>query len=400
MERLADSNTELKEQERLENIRLARIEQLTLKNQGMRLTRNMQASAMKRKAEAEAEAKEQKRLSRIQEITDKNSGKARTRSVLKAIVNEAQRRTPTKPPQPLQTTDISLQDATEKPSQSTAPPNKIQGDTADLSDLGDLVRVDEYDEVKYKELKPFLESLKIDYPTVDELREVAKLQFGPASLNDPVTGKPLNKSALRFFIANELYASKLPSREDKVSPQKQTNLDAQLATEGSGLRRMKRIVGRGKAHFESTLSKRKYISDEKFYIDTNKLNDNILSVKYAKTEANIPSLRTQSISTDLKELIQDAIEGKYDNRIFKKLTETDKRVFKRFCSVCKINDIEIDDPNDKLFQQRFEILKSEWLSGNSSPQNKQELKRVILEAYASNKIPRNEAMLLLFEISL
>ena len=159
-------------------------------------------------------------------------------------------------------------------------------------------------------------------------------------------------------------------------------------------------MGKGRAHFESTLSKRKYISNDKFYIDTRKLDDNILSVKYAKTEANIPSLRSQSISTDLKELIQDAINEKYDNCLFKKLGDTDRRVFKRLCSVCKINDIEIDDPEDKLFQQRFEILKDEWINGNSSPQNKQELKRCILEAYQSNKIPRNEAMLLLFEISL
>ena len=85
-------------------------------------------------------------------------------------------------------------------------------------------------------------------------------------------------------------------------------------------------------------------------------------------------LRPQSISTDLKQLIQDAIDGKYDNRIFKKLTDTDKRVFKRFCNVCKINEFEIDDPEDKLFQQRFDILKNEYLCGNSSPQNKQELK--------------------------
>ena len=52
--------------------------------------------------------KETTRLAKIQELTNKNSGKARTRSVLKSLVKEAKRRTPTKPSQPLQTTDISL----------------------------------------------------------------------------------------------------------------------------------------------------------------------------------------------------------------------------------------------------------------------------------------------------
>ena len=230
---------------------------------------------------------------------------------------------------------------------------------------------------------------------------------------NPYTNKKLSTSELYTRLAIDAYKVNkfktalqkdifMPQKQNTIGLSKQVNLDIQEegGVEGSGLKRVKRIVGRGKPHFETTLSKRKYISDDKFYLDTLKLNDNILSVKYAKTDANIPMLRPQSISTDLKEVIQDAIEGKYDNRIFKKLSETDKRVFKRFVTVCKIHTIEIDDPDDKLFQQRFEILKGQFLAGNSSPQNKQELKKCILEAYSSNKIPRNECMMLLYEISL
>ena len=124
-----------------------------------------------------------------------------------------------------------------------------------------------------------------------------------------------------------------------------------------------------------------------------KLDDNIFNVNYSKIEANIPMLCPQSISTNLKELIQDAAEGKYDNRIFKQLSDTDKRIFKRFCSLCKLNETEIDDPDDKAFQQRFEILKGQLSAGNSSPQNKLELRPCILETYARNKIPRNETRL-------
>lgn len=135
-------------------------------------------------------ANEATRQAKIQELTERNKGKAQTRSVLKAILNEAQRRTPVK--QPLQTTDISLQDATEKPSQSTAPPNTIQGNIADLSDLGDLVRVDEHDNIKYKALKPYLETLKIDYPAVDDLRTLVKQIYGPNYLIDQISGKQLS----------------------------------------------------------------------------------------------------------------------------------------------------------------------------------------------------------------
>ena len=63
-------------------------------------------------------------------------------------------------------------------------------------------------------------------------------------------------------------------------------------------------------------------------------------------------------------------------------------------------DLDIKDDDDKLRQQRYEILVGEYESGNTSPQNKNELKRYIVEALAEGKISRSNAYLILYQLSL
>ena len=46
------------------------------------------------------------------------------------------------------------------------------------------------------------------------------------------------------------------------------------------------------------------------------------------------------------------------------------------------------------------MLLGEYQSGNDSPQVKKELKKYIVEALQENKIPKSQAMLLLYELSL
>jgi hypothetical protein len=45
-------------------------------------------------------------------------------------------------------------------------------------------------------------------------------------------------------------------------------------------------------------------------------------------------------------------------------------------------------------------LLGEYQAGNDSPQIKNGLKRYVLEAMGMNKIPRNQAMMLLYQLSL
>ena len=137
---------------------------------------------------------------------------------------------------------------------------------------------------------------------------------------------------------------------------------------------------------EPTPQKRVYLSD-KFYVDLKKLDNNTLSIKYTKNNVGVPSFKVQDISNHLKDLIEDVICDRYDDRLFKKLSDKDRRIFQRFVRAVKI-DIDIKDNDDKLRQQRYEILVGEYESGNNSPENKQELKKYIVNE--GQKLVRNE----------
>jgi hypothetical protein len=172
-------------------------------------------------------------------------------------------------------------------------------------------------------------------------------------------------------------------------------------TTGTGLHRKKRIIrGRGytKNEHKTVKPKRHYIGDT-YYADMNKLAGNILCVKYASNDANLPKLKVQSITEKTKELIHDILSDKFDERIFKLLTPDDKRAVKRFVKAVKL-DIDINDGDEKEFQRQFEICRGEYMSGNNSPALKATLKKYVLEALQEAKIGRNDAYALLFELSL
>ena len=169
---------------------------------------------------------------------------------------------------------------------------------------------------------------------------------------------------------------------------------------GTGIRR-KRII-RGKGYTKNAHPKiqprRHYINDS-FYIDLNKLDDNILCVKYTQNDSVLPHLKPQTITGKTKEMITDILGNKYDNRIFKLLSPEEKRDVKKFCKCVRI-DVSINDPEEDEYQRQFEIVRGEYMSGNDSPEIKATLKRYILEALRDNKIAKSDGYNLLYSLSL
>jgi hypothetical protein len=173
------------------------------------------------------------------------------------------------------------------------------------------------------------------------------------------------------------------------------------SSSGTGLKKTKRVIrGRGYVkHEHPTKKPRRHYIGEAYYVDLNKLDDNILCVKYASNDSTVPSSRNQQISDKTKEIIYDILKDKFDERIFNLLNQEEKRVVKRFIKAVKL-DIKINDEADKEFQKQFEIVRGEYLAGNSSPEIKSALKRYVLEAMKENKIPRHEGFSLLYTLSL
>jgi len=174
------------------------------------------------------------------------------------------------------------------------------------------------------------------------------------------------------------------------------------ATQGTGIRKIARRVIRGRGYTKNqhaTKKPRRHYINEKFYVDLNKLDDGILVLKYASNDSSVPHLKTQQIGEKTKEIIEDILNDKFDERIYKLLTIEDKRIVRRFIKSTKL-DIDLNDESEKEFQRQFEIVRGEFNSGNNSPQIKAALKQYVIEALRENKIARNEAYLLLYELSL
>ena len=227
-----------------------------------------------------------------------------------------------------------------------------------------------------------------------------------ANISSPPSISPVDKGS------QEVTEKKSTGKKQKYRFRARKNLEKELIqasnvqdSKGKGggggpthiVRGLGIIYGRGSNIRASSMKKRFYF--EKYYVELDKLASNTLSVKYARTDAYIPTLKVQQISNKVKELIQDVMQDDYDERIFKLLSDDDKRVFKRFVKALHL-DLSIQDDLDEKFQKEYEILLGEFNSGNDSPEVKKALKKYVIEGFNEGKLSRHQAYFLLYQLSL
>jgi hypothetical protein len=152
-------------------------------------------------------------------------------------------------------------------------------------------------------------------------------------------------------------------------------------TLGSGLKK-KLIKGRG---FEIN-SKDKKVYD-KYYIDMKKFDKNILSLKYTATGNIVPNFKSVIINNNVKKVINDIMNKKFQEYDYKSLSIIEKRL------VSKLSDfmggVEGVDNTDDEFQKNYDILVGSIYAGNDSKIIKNKLKQMILVAMDENRIPKN-----------
>ena len=170
---------------------------------------------------------------------------------------------------------------------------------------------------------------------------------------------------------------------------------------GFGLKKQnrRRIVGRG-ASDEDTEPEvdvtRKEFNGK--FIDLRKLKDNILTIKYVKTNAYVPTVKAQHISNDVKEVITDLINSKFDNRLFEKLAEGDRRLVKRVIKAFSL-DVDLKDNTEEEYKRQFDVILGQFQAGNNSPLIKNKLKQYVIESMESGFLTRRESWNILFELS-
>jgi hypothetical protein len=158
-----------------------------------------------------------------------------------------------------------------------------------------------------------------------------------------------------------------------------------------------RIFGRGlnKAPKKFKPYRRYY---DKVYIDLDKLNDNILYVKYIMNNVST-KIKTQHISDDLKEIIEDTLEDRYNKKIFNTLEDGDKRLFR---SLVKTLRLPLELPHDdaeKDWKDKYKVILGSYYSGSDSPEIKKELLKMVREGLALSLLPAHETWSLLYELS-
>jgi hypothetical protein len=131
-----------------------------------------------------------------------------------------------------------------------------------------------------------------------------------------------------------------------------------------------------------------------YSIDVNKLKNNELAIKYTKSKKIVTQIPLQHISDELKDIVMDVIEDKYNEKLFKQLKTTDKRLFRRVIKLLGLEKkihLPAEDDEESAFQQRYEVLLGECSSGNSNKEVKQELKHYVLQALSEGLIKPNDA---------
>jgi len=225
------------------------------------------------------------------------------------------------------------------------------------------------------------------------------------SVNQIVSGN--NLPALAKMVQNisqtdyDAMTKKKSQHYSESYPTKKVMAEYLFHTEtGTGIKLKKNKVIRGCGRLVVIKKPLRHLVNGK-YIELNKLRDNILSVKYQRNDTYVSSLKSQKISKDVKDIIDDIIASKYNVRIFDKLSPDDKRLVKRLVKTLDIEDIiPTNNSNDEEFQKQFDILRGELMSGNTNPQIKTQLKKYVIEALNSGLMPLRECHLLLYQLSL
>jgi hypothetical protein len=169
---------------------------------------------------------------------------------------------------------------------------------------------------------------------------------------------------------------------------------------GNGLKRRK-IVGRG---YESPIEVRqkknatmKKVINGK-YIDLTKLKNNIITIRYCSTGALIPTVKVQSISKDVKEIVEDIMDNRFEKRLFEKLDINEKRLIKRIVAALNV-DVDVRDNSDDEFAKQFQVILGQFRAGNNNVAIKRKLREYIAEATEAGMMPRRESQKLIFELA-
>ena len=109
-------------------------------------------------------------------------------------------------------------------------------------------------------------------------------------------------------------------------------------------------------------------------------------------------MKARHISNDVKEVITDIVNNTFDNRLFEKLAEGDRRLVKRVIKAFSL-DVGLKDNTEDEYKRQFDIILGQFQAGNTSPLIKNQLKKYVIESQESGFLTRRESWQILFELA-
>jgi hypothetical protein len=134
----------------------------------------------------------------------------------------------------------------------------------------------------------------------------------------------------------------------------------------------------------------------KYFIDTHKLNNNVLEVRYNKNR-HLTNVKTQVIGHGVKNIIHSIINNDdMDQNDYHVLTEQEKHLIRTILNM--LDKSHLLSNADEAFNERFQILLSEYNAGNNSEILRNQIKQYILHAMKLNMIGRQAGQQMIIEM--
>jgi hypothetical protein len=132
-------------------------------------------------------------------------------------------------------------------------------------------------------------------------------------------------------------------------------------------------------------------------------NRDILNVKF-RSLGRIPQFKPQPISEALKDFVLDLLEnGKPNHRVYDTLSVEERQLFEKLATYAGIiNSLKLKKTltdEDIKDNERFAILKGEYLAGNNSQTLLKELRKLVVKFMNTGKITKTDGTNLLIELS-
>jgi hypothetical protein len=151
------------------------------------------------------------------------------------------------------------------------------------------------------------------------------------------------------------------------------------------------------------MPKNKYAPFGKYFIDSHRLNDNVVSIRRANG-VNISGLPVKFVSKDLGEVVRTILGGGLPQyHQLDKLDDEEKLYLHKLAKTTHLLDrLSIPTPNrseDEKSINQFEIMKGEILNGNDSVDLVRRFKLLIVKLVNKELLPKGQAKEILMELA-